>query len=454
MWRASTLSSRRGTKFLAESSPPVVANVPSPNGPWRLMTNPFDFRFLPLTAAAVLIGTALAGAPAQAQLFNRPPAAVPEADDGYEVRGADPAQTMVRMDRLENQIRSLNGRIEQLEFANKRLEDALQKFQRDVDFRFQDSGGGRVGGGAPIPAGAPAARPGKRSDLDPAAGQDYAAALPAGGEPTVIDAPGGSRRSRGDAFDPSMAPTAPGAPRELGQIPQSQVPQSQVASTDPAFASRQDPNAPLDLRAPAARQGGAAPVAPMPPSVPRESSLGARPIGLTPRGEASAMPVQPVQNPTVLPGAGPMPPSNAARTTPGGTVLAGLPPAGTPKEEFDLALVSFNNGQFEAAETGFRGFLDKHPKDKLTPDAVFYLGDSYWKRGRAREAAEQYLKVSTDYSKSAKAPEALVKLGLALERLGAKEQACATWGEVGRKYPSASVAVRNGAEREAKRLSC
>lgn len=413
------------------------------------MTKPPFSRFFPLTAAAVLIGSMLAGAPAKAQFFNRPPAAVPEGDEGYEVRGGDPAQTTVRIDRLENQIRSLNGRIEQLEFANKRLEDALQKFQRDVDFRFQDAGGGRAGAGAPIPSGAPATRPGKRSDLDPAAGQDYAAAapLPPPGEPAVIDAPGGSRRGRGDAFDPSMAPNAPGAPRALGQ----------VASTDPAFNGRTDPNAPLDLRAPAARQGGVASVppggSPM-PAGPRESSLGARPIGLVPRGEASAMPAQPGPGPTVLPGAGQMPAGNGPRTTPGGTVLAGLPPAGTPKEEFDLALVSLNNGQFEAAETGFRGFVEHHPKDKLTPDAVFYLGDSYWKRGRAREAAEQYLKVSTDYSKSAKAPEALVKLGLALERLGAKEQACATWGEVGRKYPSASVGVRNSAEREAKRLSC
>ena len=47
-----------------------------------------------------------------------------------------------------------------------------------------------------------------------------------------------------------------------------------------------------------------------------------------------------------------------------------------------------------------------------------------------------------------------MKLGLSLEKLGAKEQACAAFGEVGRKYPAAPSAVRVSAERESKRVQC
>ena len=88
------------------------------------------------------------------------------------------------------------------------------------------------------------------------------------------------------------------------------------------------------------------------------------------------------------------------------------------------------------------------------PDAVFYLGETYFLRNRYREAAEQYLKISTDYSKTAKAPDSLLRLGQSLDKLGAKEQACAAFAEVGRKYPNASAGLRATADREAKRVQC
>jgi len=64
------------------------------------------------------------------------------------------------------------------------------------------------------------------------------------------------------------------------------------------------------------------------------------------------------------------------------------------------------------------------------------------------------LKISTDYATSPRAPEAMLRLGESLQALGAKEQACATFSEVPRKYPNASAAVKAGAEREAKRAQC
>ena len=62
--------------------------------------------------------------------------------------------------------------------------------------------------------------------------------------------------------------------------------------------------------------------------------------------------------------------------------------------------------------------------------------------------------MTVDFPRAARAPEALVKLGLSLEKLGAKEQACAAFGEVGRKYPAALSSVRVSAERESKRVQC
>ena len=48
----------------------------------------------------------------------------------------------------------------------------------------------------------------------------------------------------------------------------------------------------------------------------------------------------------------------------------------------------------------------------------------------------------------------LLRLGQALSALGAKEQACATFSEIPRKYPNAPAMVKTGADREAKRSQC
>jgi tol-pal system protein YbgF len=87
-------------------------------------------------------------------------------------------------------------------------------------------------------------------------------------------------------------------------------------------------------------------------------------------------------------------------------------------------------------------------------DATFWLGESYLQRNRPREAAEQFLKVSTDHTRAAKAPDALLKLGVSLSALGAKDQACATFAELERKYPTAAASVKQGVEREQKRARC
>ena len=126
----------------------------------------------------------------------------------------------------------------------------------------------------------------------------------------------------------------------------------------------------------------------------------------------------------------------------------------TPKDEFEMASGYLKGGQYEAAEKGFSTFLQKNPKNRLVSEAVFDLGETYFHRNRHREAAEQYLKISTTYSNSSRAPDAMLRLGQSLVALGAKEQACASFGEIGRKYPNASVTVRASADREAKKNAC
>ena len=377
----------------------------------RLVLRILKILFLALVSAAAVVVTAPPRLGAQdlgaeykdhsvrnvihlAQGYGRPPGEIGESGDApYAGEQPDGAQLLVRIGRLESQMRQINGQIEQMQFETRKLEEQLKKFQEDVDFRFHEGG-----------AGAPAAKPPQKrseaAETQTFTGAQLAAPGAAAPPPRV--------NGRGDAFDPSQNPAAPGAPRQLGNlapaVSANQGNPRRDESTLPG-TDQNDPGAPLDLS-----NGRSRPVAP--PSAVPASTL----------------------------------------TTPGGTVIAAVP--NSAREEFDIALANLKQRGYEDAEKGFVGFLEKNPKSKMAPDAIYFLGESFYLRGRQREAAEQYLKLSTQYADSPRAPEALLRLGQSLNALGAREQACATYGEITRKYPNAPPMIKVGAQREAKRAQC
>ncbi len=322
--------------------------------------------FRPRLMAAFVACFALA-APAQAQFdpFHRqaPPADIPGGAAG------DPGQAaelVLRVNQLEEELRQANGRIEELENAEHRLETELQKFRQDVEYRFGD----RSEGAPPAP--------------------DVAEAPQSPGEPAAPARP----RKSSDAFDPDAEPNAPGAPRPLGTTP---------------------PSTPLVREAPGAAAGQ-----------PLE-------LGKAPAPESSK---------------GPPPPS-------GPTIVgSGVAMLDQPREQFNAALQAFQAGQYLEAEAGFKAFLAANPSHRMSADAIFYIGETYLQRSRPREAAEQYLKVTTDYSKSSRAPESMVRLGQTLAALGNNEQACATLTEFGKRYPAASASVKKLAEHESAKDHC
>ncbi len=188
--------------------------------------------FRPSLVAAFVACLAIA-APAQAQfdIFHRqapPPADIP---GGAEGDPGDAAGLVLRVNRLEEALRQANGRIEELENAERRLEAQLQKFRQDVEYRFGD----HSEGAPPEP--------------------DIAEAPLAPAQPGVPPRP---RRS--DAFDPNADPNAPGAPRPLGTT----APSAPLVRESPAPLARDTPGAgpPLELGK------GPAPAAPPPASGP------------------------------------------------------------------------------------------------------------------------------------------------------------------------------------------
>ena len=304
----------------------------------------------------------------------------------------DPGDFVVRLNRLENQVRQMSGHIEQLQFENGQLKAQLRKFQEDVEFRFQERAGGPPRSAAPAAAPpAPAAQP---------------------------SPPPGRPPRRGDAFDPAAAPNAPGAPMQLGTTLPSPPVSGAVAGV------------------------GAG------PAMPRGAIDAGPTIGSLIEEDEDA---PPVGTPLDLSAAGRV--ATAAPPPPPSTSIAATG-TGNPRTDYDMAYAYILQRQYEQAEMGLREFLQSHPRDRLVPDAIYWLGESYLQRNRPREAAEQFLKVSTEHARAGKAPDAMLKLGISLNALGARDQACATFAELGRKYPEASNSVRQGVERELKRARC
>ena len=176
-----------------------------------------------------------------------------------------------------------------------------------------------------------------------------------------------------------------------------------------------------------------------------------QPLGTTAPSAPLVRPVPPAGPPLEL-GRGPAPaPPPATGPTIVGTGVAMLD---APREQFNAALQAFQNGQYQQAEDGFKAFMAANAGHRLTADAIFYIGETYFQRSRPREAAEQYLKVTTDYARSSRAPESMVRLGQALAALGNSGEACATFAEFGKRYPNATQSVKKLAEREMAKDHC
>jgi tol-pal system protein YbgF len=124
------------------------------------------------------------------------------------------------------------------------------------------------------------------------------------------------------------------------------------------------------------------------------------------------------------------------------------------KQLYETAYAFLLQTNYGAAETAFDDFLVRYPNDTLSGNAQYWLGESFFVRGQFKQAASAFLKGYQTYGKSAKAPDSLLKLALSLDRLGQRDAACSSFGELATKYPSASAPVKTRAENERRRMGC
>lgn len=138
-----------------------------------------------------------------------------------------------------------------------------------------------------------------------------------------------------------------------------------------------------------------------------------------------------------------------------------LESAGTPLEAladpeklYDRGLALLRDGKYAPAREDFKAILKNYPQHERAGNAQYWLGESYYVERDFKQAAEAFLAGYTVYEKSGKAPDSLLKLGMALAALDQKSTACDAFAELAVKFPDASQAIKKRADIEKNRAGC
>jgi tol-pal system protein YbgF len=129
-------------------------------------------------------------------------------------------------------------------------------------------------------------------------------------------------------------------------------------------------------------------------------------------------------------------------------------PEGPPREQYAHAFNLMHNKRFDEAEAAYKAFLERHPDDPLAENAHYWLGETYYARQDYAAAAGTFLAGYEKFKTGAKAPDTLLKLGMALARLDKTPEACASFAEIERAFPDAPSAILGRAEAEARQAGC
>lgn len=141
------------------------------------------------------------------------------------------------------------------------------------------------------------------------------------------------------------------------------------------------------------------------------------------------------------PGDAGAPPANG--TAPPAPPAPSRPPAGggsDPKALYDASYNDYLKGNHDLAIRGFQQYLEEFPGTDLADNATYWIGESYYRQRRYRQAIQQYDEVLARYGRSDKTASALLKKGYSHLELGERTQGIGELQKVLRSYPTSDEA--------------
>ncbi|TPJ68825.1 tol-pal system protein YbgF [Mesorhizobium sp. B2-7-1] len=310
---------------------------------------------------------------------------------------------------LEDQLRQMNGKIEELNFQILQMQEQMRKQQEDNEFRFQQLEGGSQGGAKP-------------------AGQKKSEAAPQDGNGND------GNTNLGDA----------GTDNSVAQAPATQAP-ADAGGQNGGGKSVGDVIVESQTGDPGKLITGAPPKDFGTITVDKNGNV----VNAETGSQASA----PAEAPAATANA-PSAETPAKKNKAGDTQVAALPSTNDPDELYRNSYQFILSGDYPTAEQGFRDHISRFPKDAKAADAHYWLGESLLGQQKYRDAAEIFLAASKEYPKAKKAPDMLLKLGVSLVGLKQNDVACATFSEIGKRYPDVSGALKERIKQEKALAAC
>ncbi|SHK44818.1 tol-pal system protein YbgF [Marinobacter antarcticus] len=96
--------------------------------------------------------------------------------------------------------------------------------------------------------------------------------------------------------------------------------------------------------------------------------------------------------------------------------------------------------KYDEAISRIYEFIDKYPEGDLTVNAYYWLGEVYLVKPQLEQARQAFSIVATRYADHRKAPDAVYKLGITLDRLDKKTEARRQMEQVVNDYPKSEAA--------------
>ncbi len=135
------------------------------------------------------------------------------------------------------------------------------------------------------------------------------------------------------------------------------------------------------------------------------------------------------------------------------TTVEDILPAGSQEQQYSYAQKLVTKGQYAKAEGALAEFLKRYPEADLAGNAQYWLGQTYYVRKMYTKATRAFLEGYNNYPQSPKSPAFLLKIGMSLNAMGEKKDACDAYRELASRFPD-SMESKNKRPPEEKRASC
>lgn len=133
---------------------------------------------------------------------------------------------------------------------------------------------------------------------------------------------------------------------------------------------------------------------------------------------------------------------------------AAIPEFGSSREHYNYGFSLMNKAQYGDAGKVFESFLQKYPKDPLTSNVYYWLGETFYVREDYMKAADSFRQGFEAQPNGIKAPDNLFKLAKSLNQLGKREKSCIVLKQILIKFKGGAESVLQKARDERQQLTC